>query len=400
MRARQAMVQRLEEQGVLSDSLLRQALLEVPREVPREVLLPRTYVRRDAGYPEPVVLELLDGAHPEDREEWLELIYSGASVLAQRNGEALEEQVRGRVKGGRISSAASVVSMTVQMLQGLGLRPGLSYLELGGGPGYSAAVAARVLGAGQVTAVECDVEMVSAAGRRLAGLGLEVDVVAGEGLDGHLERAPYERIAFTFSVPYLPVKVVEQLAEDGLMLAHLTAGSPSWPGLVTVRKNGSRLQAWVCGSRLGHVPVHGHSWVSLHRHRHRVGTEAGRHRAGPFASPPEEARGFWLAVAHLVPGLVRDFSAERLTLIAPREDSWAVVGPDGDVEEVGSRPLWDEVCEAYARWCRAGRPEKYRLEVASDGRQYITAGAGTDELTWELPTPAGSNDEVRGRASE
>ncbi|GAA2720207.1 MULTISPECIES: methyltransferase domain-containing protein [Streptomyces] len=293
--ARQAMVRRLEEQGVLSDPLLREALLAVPR----EVLLPRAYVRRDAGYPEPVVLELLDGVHPEDRKEWLELIYSGASVLAQRNGEALEGQVRGRVKGGRITSQTSVVSMTVQMLQDLRLCPGLSYLELGAGPGYSTALAARVLGAGRVTAVERDAEMAFAAARRLAALGLEADVVAGDGLDGHPERAPYERIAFTFSVPYLPVKVVEQLAEDGLLLAHLTADSPSWPGLVTVRKAGGRLEASVCGSRLGHVPMHGYSWVSLHRHKDRVGAEPGRHRAGSLAPPPEGARGFWLALAHL-----------------------------------------------------------------------------------------------------
>ncbi|WP_424892267.1 protein-L-isoaspartate O-methyltransferase family protein [Streptomyces sp. XH2] len=390
--ARRAMVHRLEEQGVLSDALLREALLEVPR----EVLLPRAYVRRDAGYPEPVVLELLDGAHPEDRQEWLELIYSGASVLAQRNGEALDGQVRGRVKGGRITSQTSVVSMTVQMLHDLQLRPGLSYLELGAGPGYSAALAARVLGAGRVTAVERDAEMASAAARRLAALGLEVDVVAGDGLDGYPERAPYERIAFAFSVPYLPVRVVEQLAEGGLMLAHLTADSPSWPGLVTVCKDRGRLEASVCGSRLGHAPVHGHSWVSLHRHKARVGTEPGRHRTGPLAPPPEETRGFWLALAHLVPGLVRDFSADHLTLIAPRENSWAVVGPDGDVEEVGSRPVWDEVCEVYARWERAGRPETYRLEFAFDGRQYITAGAGTGMLAWELPTPVGFIDEGEG----
>ncbi|MCC3773331.1 hypothetical protein K6I33_001953 [Streptomyces sp. UNOB3_S3] len=205
------MVRRPEEQEVISDSLLRKALLEVRR----EVLLPQAYVRRDAGYPEPVVLELLDGAHPDDRREWLELIYSGASVLAQRDGEALEGQVRGRMRGGRITSAA-----------------------------------------------------------------------------------------------------------------------------------------------------------------------------------------FWLALAHLVPGLVRDFSAERLTLIAPKEDSWAIVGPDGDVEEVGQRPVWDKVCEVYARWERAGRPERYRLEFVSDGRQYITAGAGTAELAWELPTLAGSINEIEGERGE
>ncbi|WP_438828564.1 protein-L-isoaspartate O-methyltransferase family protein [Streptomyces hesseae] len=382
----------MEEQGDLTDPLLREALLRVRR----EVLLPRAYVRRDAGHPEPMELQLLDGADPEDREEWLEVIYGGASVLAQRNGEALEEQARGRVRGGRITSAASVVSMTVRMLHDLELRPGLSYLELGAGPGYSAAVASYVLGAGRVTAVERDAHMAAAAARRLATLGLEVDVVAGDGLDGHRERAPFERIAFAFSVPYLPQRVVGQLAGGGLMLTHLTADSPSWPALISVRKPGGRLEATVRGSLLGHVPVHGYEWVSLHRHKHRIGAEPGRHRAGAVPPPPDAARGLWLALAHLVPGLVRDFSAERLALVAPREDSWAVVGPDGDVEETGSRPVWDEVCAVWERWERAGRPEAYRLELAADGRQYVSSGQGAAALVWELPAPAGAVDEREG----
>jgi protein-L-isoaspartate O-methyltransferase len=177
----QAMVYRLEEKEVSTDPLLHEALLRVRR----EVLLPGVYVRRDAGYPEPVVLQLLDGAHPEDRHEWFELVYSGGSAPAQCNGEALEGQVRGRMTGGRITSAASVVSMTVQMLHDLRLRPGLPYLELGAGPGYSVAVAAHVLGAGRVTAVERDAQMASAATRRLAELRLDVEALAGDGLDGH-----------------------------------------------------------------------------------------------------------------------------------------------------------------------------------------------------------------------
>ncbi|MFI9307192.1 hypothetical protein [Streptomyces triculaminicus] len=76
------MVHRLEKQRDLTDPLLREALLNVRR----EVLLPRACVRRDAGYPEPVVLQLLDGAHPEDQEEWLDLIYSGASERWVRAG--------------------------------------------------------------------------------------------------------------------------------------------------------------------------------------------------------------------------------------------------------------------------------------------------------------------------
>lgn len=33
----------------------------------------------------------------------------------------------------------------------------------------------------------------------------------------------------------------------------------------------------------------------------------------------------------------------------------------------------------------AGRPDRYRVTVSQDGRQYVHAGRGVGELRWELP---------------
>jgi hypothetical protein len=88
---RAAMVERLEADGVLTDVRLREALLSVPR----EVLLPHVYVRVSDPGVEPIEWCLLDGAHPDDRAEWLDLIHSGESVLLQRDGEPLDALVRG-----------------------------------------------------------------------------------------------------------------------------------------------------------------------------------------------------------------------------------------------------------------------------------------------------------------
>ncbi|MGW2459473.1 hypothetical protein ACWC4J_11050 [Streptomyces sp. NPDC001356] len=128
---RTALVGRLVSAGVLTDPRLRAALLRVRR----EVLLPHAYVRVSDPGADPVDWRLLDGSHPEDREEWLALIHGDESILLQRDGEPLDSLARGPVTGGHMTSMSSYTPATVEALQVLGLAPGLRYLELGTGPG-------------------------------------------------------------------------------------------------------------------------------------------------------------------------------------------------------------------------------------------------------------------------
>ncbi len=389
--ARLAMVARLEADGDLTDPAVREALLAVRR----EVLLPRAYVRRNAPGAQPGVWQLLDGAHRQDRAEWLELIHSGASVLVQHDGEPLGSQRRGTVSGGSITGMSSVMAMTVHTLQALRLRPGGRYLELGTGAGVTAALAARILGTGAVTTVESDRHLADAADARLAALGLGVRVVTGDGLAGYATGGPYDRVLATFSVPCLPQAWLDQLADGGRLLATLTTAPPSWPGEAVVRRRGRRLEGQVAGVWSGHRPVNGHQWLVVADHRHLVGRGPVRRRRA-IEPPAKDAYGFWLAVAYLVPGVVRDFAAEHLTLIAPGEDSWAVVRPDGHggwlCESGGRREIWAEVEAVHGRWCAAECPSAYHLELPRDGTQHVTSANGA--LHWTLPartraTPTG-----------
>lgn len=68
-----ATVARLEADGVLHDPALRAALLQLRR----EVLMPRAYVRRNSPGMQPRVWQLLDSPHPDDREEWLQVLPPG-----------------------------------------------------------------------------------------------------------------------------------------------------------------------------------------------------------------------------------------------------------------------------------------------------------------------------------
>ncbi|MFI9042591.1 protein-L-isoaspartate O-methyltransferase [Streptomyces sp. NPDC053726] len=238
--ARRALVERLQADGVLTDQHLREALSCLDHGV---LLLPRAYVRRSEPGTDPV-WELLDGTHPKDRAEWQELVYSGESVLVQRDGEPLESQVRGAVSGGRMTAMSTFTPYTVEVLQRMRIAAGHNYLDLGTGPGVSLALAAALTGPRRAVGVERDGHMAAFTRDNLDRLGVGATMVAGDALDGHLPRAPYDRIHSGIGVPCLPSAWVDQLAPDGRLLTTLATRTPSWPGhcLVTRTATG-RIEA-------------------------------------------------------------------------------------------------------------------------------------------------------------
>jgi protein-L-isoaspartate(D-aspartate) O-methyltransferase len=108
------------------------------------------------------------------------------------------------------------------MTERLSVRREHRVLEVGTGSGYQAAVLSRL--AGEVVSVERFRTLADAARDRLAGLGYDnVTVVVGDGLIGHPERAPYDRIIVTAAAERLPQTLMDQLAEGGVMLLPLGA---------------------------------------------------------------------------------------------------------------------------------------------------------------------------------
>ncbi|MFG3040972.1 methyltransferase [Streptomyces sp. NPDC048330] len=399
---RGAMVDRLLSAGVLTDGGLREALLRVRR----EVLLPHAYVRVSGPGADPIDWRLLDGAHPDDREEWLDLIHGDESVLFQRDGESLDGLPRGPVTGGHMTSMSTYTPATVEALQTLGLAPGLRYLELGPGPGVSLALAATVTGPGLAIGVERNGFLAAFARRNLGLLGVGAEVVVGDALDGHEDGAPYDLVHSGFGVPGVPRAWLDQLAPGGRLLTTLTTRTPSWPGrLLVTRAADGRIEAVLRGRASGYRPMLGYRWLSAVEHRAAVRERPGTPRPTRLAPPPDDAHGFWLAVAYLAPGLVRDFGAETLTVVAPEDGSWAVAGPDeGTVRVHGPRDVWAEIEEVHARWDRAGRPEEYRVDFGGDaaGVQRVASAAGRVALTWALPplaapTPAPPQAQGPGR---
>jgi protein-L-isoaspartate(D-aspartate) O-methyltransferase len=90
-------------------------------------------------------------------------------------------------------------------------------LEVGTGSGYQAAVLSGL--GGEVYSVERYRTLADRARETLKRLGYDnVTVVAGDGLNGLPEHAPYDRIIVTAAAETIPEKLVDQLAIQGIMV--------------------------------------------------------------------------------------------------------------------------------------------------------------------------------------
>ncbi|MER6444067.1 protein-L-isoaspartate O-methyltransferase family protein [Streptomyces venezuelae] len=388
--ARAAMVARLQEEGALRPGPVRDALLDIPR----EVLMPQGYVRRTEVDELPVQWQLLDWSVPADRAEYLDVLHCGESVLIQHDGEPIFGREAGvRRTGGTMTSMSSGMFMTAVVMEQLGLRPGLRVADMGTGTAVTCAITSHICGDGNVVSIDRDPHVTEAARHHLAALGLHPTLVTGNGESGWIERAPFDRIFASYSLARVPAPWLEQLAPGGTALLHLTTGSPSWPGLATITK---RANGQTTGTfrpvRYGHRAGHGLEWIFLKKpFRDRIqageGAAVSHSRQAP---PPDSAAGFWLALNFLNPGLVRNGGSEHLVIGAPACGSWISARHDNtggwEVTAAGPRDIWQEIQHTATLWKSAGHPSAYQLRFEGDGQQRLTAGAGRHELAWSLPS--------------
>ena len=91
---------------------------------------------------------------------------------------------------------------------------------MGTGSGYQAAVLSRL--AREVVSIERYRTLAEQARARLAALGYDnVEVVIGDGFAGVPARAPYDRIIVTAAAEDVPQTLLDQLADDGVMILPL-----------------------------------------------------------------------------------------------------------------------------------------------------------------------------------
>lgn len=113
----------------------------------------------------------------------------------------------------------SAPSMVGVMCSILDIRDGDQILEVGTGWGYHAAVMSLLAGSGTVYTIERIPELAEHARALLKELGfINVQAFIGDGSEGLLQFAPYDRISVAAAAPAVPEKLVEQLKDGGRMV--------------------------------------------------------------------------------------------------------------------------------------------------------------------------------------
>jgi protein-L-isoaspartate(D-aspartate) O-methyltransferase len=122
---------------------------------------------------------------------------------------------------GQTISQPQIVGLMTQALE---LKPRHRVLEIGTGSGYQTAVLARL--ARLVYTVERYRTLLGEAEERLKKLGF-TNVISrfGDGTEGWVEQAPFDRVIVTAAAPEEPRKLLAQLKPDGILVAPVGRGA-------------------------------------------------------------------------------------------------------------------------------------------------------------------------------
>ncbi|CAM5273743.1 ATP-binding cassette domain-containing protein (plasmid) [Streptomyces viridifaciens] len=385
LRAR--LVERLETEAGLVDPALRAAFSAVRR----EIIVPRGYAPRDqvAGT-DRRVWQLLDAGHPADLQEWLDLVYSGESLMLHLPGQDPAAVPRGHlVVGGGFASQTTHTTALVHLLQPLALRRGARVLEAGTGAGTVAALLCEITGQERVTGIEVDPRLGRAARERLAAAGYRPRLLTGDALVG-CPGEKFDTIVLSFSVRSVPAALLEQMAPGGSLVAGIHTGSPSWPSHCRITRTATGWDAALIPyTRGGTAPAAGQDYWRPQPLADAT-VEADHRRVSRIPVPDRLTyAGFWLAAGHLLgvangvaqgPGrwMLHQPATGARVLLTDEDGSW-------QVSWSGGHDLWADVEELHARWEKAGRPGEYRLDLSDPARQTVHAGPAGRGLRWVLP---------------
>ncbi|MGH3913153.1 MAG: ATP-grasp peptide maturase system methyltransferase [Pseudonocardiaceae bacterium] len=352
-----ALADELEDCGHLIDPRWRAAF----EAVPRHVFVPRFY-DNDRN---PV-----DSADPEQHDHWLNAVYSDIPLVTKLT----------RVPDTDLdlfTSSSSMPSLMVGMLELLSVADGHRVLEIGTGTGYNAALLSHRLGEGNVTSIDLDPSLVAEARERLAGIGYQPHLMAGNGAAGVPDRAPYDSIIATCAVPAIPPAWITQLAEGGtlltdvrgevcgaLMLLHKTS-----PDAVTGRvlaRPGSFM--WL-RAQVDNPLRDGGRYTTV------FNLDGAQSRLTDVDPELVNDQDFRFVVQRYVPTLQSiswTHSDDVPVLVLRATDaSWAeITATEAEpgrytITQGGPQPIWDQVERAAARWNSLGRPAWHRFGLTA-----------------------------------
>lgn len=151
---------------------------------------------------------------------------------------------------GQTSSQPRTVEAMLRLLE---VAPGHRVLDVGAGSGWTTALLAHLVGpTGSVTGVELEPSLVEAGSANLAATQQAWAQIrpAAPGVLGAPEGAPYDRVLVSAEPEALPGELVDQVAEDGIMVI------PVAGVMLRVRRRGGDTEVTEHG-RYRFVPLRG-----------------------------------------------------------------------------------------------------------------------------------------------
>ncbi|MFI1014721.1 methyltransferase domain-containing protein [Streptomyces sp. NPDC020965] len=330
--ARRALAQALTDAGDLTDLQWRRAF----EEVPRHVFVPYFYAP--------------SGDRISGDDQWFTAVYEDRSLVTHRTD-------------GAATSSSSQPSLMATMLEALAVQDGMSVLEIGAGTGYNAALLAHRLGDDHVTTVDIAEDITGPARDRLATAGYHPTVITGDGSLGAPDRAPYDRIIVTCGLSSVPPALLQQLTDDGFLLA------PLGNALARIHPTGP-------GAATGRFLPHGAFFMPL-RHTSTDGVPTRRPplptvpgRPSTLTAEAIADNDFRFLVGIAVPGLTWQYDlGENGEITGARvwhpDGSIAQLHPGTTVTETGFRPLWTALEDVHRTHLMADcpGPDRYGITI-------------------------------------
>ncbi|MBI4439021.1 protein-L-isoaspartate(D-aspartate) O-methyltransferase [Candidatus Woesearchaeota archaeon] len=121
-----------------------------------------------------------------------------------------------------ISAGQTISQPTTVMIitQALELKKGMNALEVGAGSGYQAAIIAKAISPGKIYSTEIIPELAQTAAASLAKAAIKnCRVICKDGSKGYKEASPYDRIVVSAAAREIPNALIEQLKENGIIVA-------------------------------------------------------------------------------------------------------------------------------------------------------------------------------------
>jgi len=145
--------------------------------------------------------------------------------------------------------------VVTRMTEWLDVKDGQKILEIGTGSGWQSALLSYLIGKGDVYSVERHPELVKFAQENLEKLNIDnAHVILGDGSLGYSTKSPYDRIIITAACSEIPPPLLDQLKENGLIIAPVGDSSQS---LVLLQKTSKGIIEIKNHSKYVFVPLHG-----------------------------------------------------------------------------------------------------------------------------------------------